>query len=137
MPVPFYTLATRVIHYGRYGSGAEDPRLFPLYVGYPDLVRGYDVNSFDVSECAPTAASQCPAFDRMLGSRLLVGNIEFRFPLLRPFGCPASRFGSTFPGLRSASSLSRGHLSGLIMAGCSSSTYRQDSDATRFPFLPG
>jgi outer membrane protein assembly factor BamA len=85
MPVSFYTLAGRVMHYGRYGSGAEDERFFPLYVGYPTLVRGYDINSIDVSECVPTAASACPAFDRLVGSRLLVGNLEFRFPLLRPF----------------------------------------------------
>jgi outer membrane protein assembly factor BamA len=93
MPVPFYSLAARVIHYGRYGSGGEDPRLFPLYIGYPDLLRGYDVNTFDASECVPTAASQCPAFDRLLGSRLLVGNIEFRFPLLRPFGVSQRMYG--------------------------------------------
>jgi outer membrane protein assembly factor BamA len=93
MPVPFYTLAARVIHYGRYGSGGEDPRLFPLYIGYPDLLRGYDVNTFDANECAPTATSECPEFDRLLGSRLLVGNVEFRFPLLRPFGVSQRMYG--------------------------------------------
>jgi WD40 repeat protein len=86
MPVPFYTLAARVMHYGRYGSGGEDQRLFPLFIGYPNLVRGYDIGSLDASECVPTATSQCPAFDRLIGSRLLVANVEFRFPLLRPFG---------------------------------------------------
>ena len=55
MPVPFYTIAVRVMHYGRYGSGGEDARLVPLYIGYPDLVRGYDVNSFDARGCVPTA----------------------------------------------------------------------------------
>ena len=93
MPVPFYTIAARVMHFGRYGSGAEDARLYPLYLGYPTLVRGYDVNSFDISECVPTAASQCPAFDRLLGSRLLVGNLELRFPLLRPFGVSRRMYG--------------------------------------------
>src|SRR5262249_48064722 len=43
MPVSFYTIAGRVMHYGRYGSGGNDPRLFPLFLGYPNLVRGYDV----------------------------------------------------------------------------------------------
>jgi hypothetical protein len=93
MPAPFYTLATRVLHYGRYGSGAQDPRLFPLYLGYPSLVRGYDVNSFDAADCVPTATSACPAFDRLLGSRTLVGNVEFRFPLLRPFGLTEGMYG--------------------------------------------
>jgi outer membrane protein assembly factor BamA len=85
MPVSFYTIAARVMHYGRYGSGSDDPRLYPLYIGYPDLVRGYDFNSFGPDECTPNATSSCPQFDRLLGSRMLVGNLEFRFPLLRPF----------------------------------------------------
>jgi Tol biopolymer transport system component len=85
MPVSFYTVAARVMHYGRYGSGSEDQRFFPLYLGYPTLVRGYDLNSFGPGECVPNAVSTCPAFDRLVGSRLLVGNLEFRFPLLRPF----------------------------------------------------
>ncbi|HZY06986.1 MAG TPA: hypothetical protein VFE69_04540 [Ilumatobacteraceae bacterium] len=37
--------------------------------------------------------SQCPAFDRLLGSRMLVGNLEFRFPLLRPFGATSRMYG--------------------------------------------
>src|SRR4051812_42458958 len=86
MPVPFYTLAARVMHFGRYGGGGEDPRLQPLFLGYPNLVRGYDVGTFQAADCLPTAASACPVFDRLLGSRLLIGNVEFRFPLLRPFG---------------------------------------------------
>jgi WD40 repeat protein len=93
MPVSFYTVAGRVLHYGRYGSGGEDGRLYPLYIGYPSLVRGYDVNSFSVSECVPDAVSDCPAFDRLIGSRVLVGNLEFRFPLLRPFGVSAGMYG--------------------------------------------
>ena len=86
MPLPFYTVAARVMHYGRYGGGAEDSRLYPLYLGYPTLVRGYDVNSFDATDCVATATSACPAFDRLVGSRMLVANLELRFPLLRPFG---------------------------------------------------
>jgi Tol biopolymer transport system component len=93
MPFPFYTLAGRVMHYGRYGSGAEDQRLFPLYLGYPTLVRGYDVNTFDNSDCVANAVSPCPLFDRLLGSRMLVANVEFRFPLLRPFGVSQRMYG--------------------------------------------
>jgi Tol biopolymer transport system component len=93
MPVPFYTIAGRVVHYGRYGSGASDARLFPMYLGYPNLVRGYDVGSVQAADCLPTAASQCPAFDQLMGSRLLVANLEFRFPLLRPFGATQRMYG--------------------------------------------
>ena len=93
MPAPFYTIAARVIHDGRYGSGGEDQRLFPMYIGYPTLVRGYDINTFGPSDCVPSVVSQCPAFDRLLGSRMLVGNLEFRFPLLRPFGATSRMYG--------------------------------------------
>ena len=95
MPVSFYTIATRVLHYGRYGSGGDDSRLFPLFLGYPTLVRGYDVNTFSASECVPSSptANDCPAFDRLIGSRVLVGNVEVRFPLLRPFGATQHMYG--------------------------------------------
>jgi hypothetical protein len=97
MPAPFYTIAARLIHVGRYGRGGEDPRLFPMYIGYPALVRGYDINSFGPADCVPNAVSQCPAFDRLLGSRMLVGNLEFRFPLLRPFGVSTARMYGPIP----------------------------------------
>jgi len=93
MPVSFYTIAVRGLTYGRYGSGAEDTRLFPLFLGYPNLVRGYDVSTFDSLDCIPNSGSQCPAFDRLVGSKVLVGNIEFRFPLLRPFGASQRMYG--------------------------------------------
>jgi len=93
MPVSFYTFAARIMHYGRYGAGGEDERLFPLFLGYPSLVRGYDVGTFQASDCIPTATSQCPAFDRLIGSRVLIGNLEFRFPLLRPFGASQRMYG--------------------------------------------
>ena len=85
MPAPFYTIAVRGMHYGRYGSGSQDTRISPLYVGYPWLVRGYDVSSIDSDECVPTATGSCQLIDRLLGSRMLVGNVS-SIPLLRPFG---------------------------------------------------
>jgi Tol biopolymer transport system component len=93
MPARFYTIAGRVLHYGRYGAEGEDTRLAPLYLGYPSLVRGYDVNTFDPRECVATAVSACQAFDRLIGSRMLVANLEFRFPLLRPFGVSQRMYG--------------------------------------------
>jgi hypothetical protein len=93
MPFPFYTLAVRGMSYGRYGTGSDDARLFPLFLGYPSFVRGYDVYSFDASECVANSTSTCPAFDRLLGSRMAVANVEFRFPLLRPFGATQRMYG--------------------------------------------
>jgi Tol biopolymer transport system component len=87
MPFKPLTLAGRLLHYGRYGSGSDDNRLYPLFLGYPTLVRGYDFNSFDASDCVPSTpgGTNCPAFDKLVGTRLLVANAEARFPLLGLF----------------------------------------------------
>jgi len=78
-----FTLAARLMHYGRYGSGGADPRFQPLFLGYPGLVRGYHYGSFSGSECNPPPGSpnSCPVFDQLLGSRIAVANLELRFPL--------------------------------------------------------
>jgi outer membrane protein assembly factor BamA len=75
------TLAARVLHVGRYGSGSEDRRLSQLFLGYSTLVRGYDSGSFDASECTIVADGSCPEFDRLLGSRIFVFNGEVRAPV--------------------------------------------------------
>jgi hypothetical protein len=93
MPVPFYTIATRGLHFGRYGSGAEDPRVPALYLGYPTLVRGYDLDSRVESECIGVLARGCDEMAGLLGSRVAVGNVELRFPLLRPFGMSSRMYG--------------------------------------------
>ena len=78
------TFAVRLFHYGRYGSGADDPRWSQIYVGDPYFVRGDDVNSFSASECSAlvTGTGTCPLLDRLLGSRIAVINAEMRIPLL-------------------------------------------------------
>jgi len=85
MPVRPVTLAARVLHAGRYGAGGEDDRLSPLFLGYSTLVRGYDVNSFEASECTLAPDGSCPEFDRLLGSRVLVVNLEARAPAVGLF----------------------------------------------------
>jgi hypothetical protein len=85
MPVRPVTLAARVLHIGRYGSGGEDARLYPLFLGYPSLVRGYDAGSFEAGECTPAPDGSCAEFDRLLGSRLLVVNLEARAPVVGLF----------------------------------------------------
>jgi hypothetical protein len=96
MPVRPFTIAARVLHYGRYGSGGEDPRLQPLFLGYPGLVRGYTYGSFDGRECNPPPGdpTACPVYDQLLGSRLLVGNVELRFPLFGVLGLGSGYYGA-------------------------------------------
>jgi hypothetical protein len=87
-----FTLALRGMHYGRYGSGAEDSRMSPLYLGYASLIRGYESSSFTADECQATATSTCVQFDRLLGSRMLVSNVELRAPLIGLFR-PSAMYG--------------------------------------------
>jgi len=86
MPVQPFTLAFRGMYYGRHGRDAADQRLPTLFLGYPGLVRGYDQGSFRVEECEFTATGSCPAFDRLIGSRVAVVNAELRFPPWGAFG---------------------------------------------------
>jgi hypothetical protein len=89
MPARPLTVAARLLHYGRYGSDAENSSLmYPLYMGYQSLVRGYDYNSLDASDSA--------LYDHLVGTRLLVGNFELRFPLLGILGIGPGYYGA-FP----------------------------------------
>ncbi len=78
-------LAGRALHYGRYGPGAEDPRLSSLYVGDPWLIRGYDYTSFSNHVTNSNDAVE-PVYYRLFGSRLAVANVELRIPLLGALG---------------------------------------------------
>jgi Tol biopolymer transport system component len=77
------TLAVRALHLGRYGPDANSPSLLPLFLGDPTLVRGYELGSLSAAECTPpaNAPNTCPQFDRLVGSRLAVVNLELRLPL--------------------------------------------------------
>jgi len=91
MPFRPFTLAFRILHYGRYGRGAEDSRLFPLFIGYESLVRGYNTGSFTVDEIVND--DDPFNFNRLLGSKMLVANVELRFPLFRVLGIGRGYYG--------------------------------------------
>jgi Tol biopolymer transport system component len=76
MPVRPYSLALRVLHSARYGSDGDDPRLLSSFLGSSYLVRGHRL---DRQYCRPDPPRACG--DELLGSRLLVGNVELRFPV--------------------------------------------------------
>ncbi len=82
MPAEPVTLALRALHYGRYGADSEHEQLISLYAGHPELVRGYGVGSFSAADCLRGAGSaECSVFRNLIGSRLLVANLEVRAPL--------------------------------------------------------
>ena len=76
MPVRPYSLAVRVLHSARYGPDGDDPRLLSSFLGSTSFVRGHRL---DLRYCPPDPTRVCG--DELLGSRLLVSNVEVRFPL--------------------------------------------------------
>lgn len=76
MPVRPFTVAMRVMHSARYGADGSDQRLLPSYLGSSYYVRGHRE---DVRYCLPDTTRVCG--DELFGNRLLVGNLEIRFPL--------------------------------------------------------
>jgi WD40 repeat protein len=83
VPVKPFTLAFRALHYARYGHDAEDSRFYPLYIGYWDLVRGYE--SYNNAQFNG---------NQLFGSKIFVANVEFRFPILRVLGVGKGYFGA-------------------------------------------
>jgi len=92
IPKKPFTLAFRVLHFGRYGKGSDDPRLWPLFLGYETLVRGYDYTTFEYREFDETNP-QFFDFDRLLGTRMLVANVELRFPVFKVLGLGRGYYG--------------------------------------------
>ena len=91
MPVRPFTLAFRFLHYGRYGKGAEDQRMYPIFLGYESFVRGYNTNSFSFEECG--SGGDCFAFNQLFGSKVMVANAELRFPLFQILGLGKGYYG--------------------------------------------
>jgi WD40 repeat protein len=85
-PVNF---SSRLLFLGRMGRDANQ---FRIFAGVPDLLRGNTSGSYRRNECLSSAevntgsssATGCNALDRLVGSRLAVGNFELRFPILTP-----------------------------------------------------
>ncbi len=81
LPIPYLTLAGRLMHYGRYGRDADDERIGQVFLGNWGMVRGYDYYSFSLAECDPAAAPACPIFDQLFGSRVMLASAEARVPI--------------------------------------------------------
>ena len=68
------TIAGRFYSYARVGK--DDDRLYPLYIGYPHMIRGYERNSFE--------ATGDVTFSDLMGSRMAIANLELRLPFTGP-----------------------------------------------------
>jgi len=74
------TFAVRSYNTLRIGKDAD--RLYPMYVGYPYLIRGYESNSIYKN----TSAQSSESFDinQLAGSKIAVFNFEVRLPFTGP-----------------------------------------------------
>ncbi len=85
MPVRPFTLAFRIMHYGRYGKNAINDRFYPLFLGYETLLRGYNSSSFGFDEN--------DVYAQLFGSKIAVANVELRFPLFGLLGIGRGYYG--------------------------------------------
>lgn len=71
------TFAARFYSYTRIGKDQQG--LYPLFVGYPYLIRGYEAGSFYRS-----TGNASSFIDQLTGSKLAVANFEVRLPFTGP-----------------------------------------------------
>jgi len=73
------TFAVRLYGYGRFGNSQG---LYPLYVGYPFLIRGYEAQTFYNN--GNGKPSNGFTIDQLSGTRTAVANFEVRLPFTGP-----------------------------------------------------
>ncbi|WP_036678843.1 basic secretory protein-like protein [Daejeonella oryzae] len=73
------TIAGRLYSYSRFGR--DEDRLYPLYVGYNYLIRGYEANSFYKNGSATTGGFD---INQLVGTKIAVANFEVRLPFTGP-----------------------------------------------------
>lgn len=75
------TFAGRIYGYGRLGENND--QLFPLFIGYPYLIRGFEANSF-FREGGQIDPDNNFSIDQLIGNRIAVANFEVRLPFTGP-----------------------------------------------------
>lgn len=73
-----FCFAVRGMYYGRFGKDVENS-LYPLYIGYPWYIRGYD-RIYEMN----SASNSYVTANQLQGSQMLVTNFEFRIPFSGP-----------------------------------------------------
>jgi hypothetical protein len=75
------TFAARLYGYGRFEANDATSSLYPIFLGYPYLIRGYESQTFYNSNKTPTNGF---TIDQLFGSRIAVANFEVRLPFTGP-----------------------------------------------------
>ncbi len=79
-----FSVAFRATHIGRYGNNAQNNLFYPLFLGYPGFMRGYDYGSlFRIREKIYSEGGSF-SFDKLQGSRMFVGGLELKVPFTGP-----------------------------------------------------
>lgn len=83
-----FSVAFRVSHFGRYGKDSDNNLFYPLYLGYPTYMRGFDYSSLNkISNDIPGVESQKDLenfFNNLQGSRMMLGGLELKVPFTGP-----------------------------------------------------
>ena len=77
-----FSVAFRISHFGRYGKDADNRLFYPMYLGYPGYMRGYDYNS--LYQIRDDIFDDTFTFDNLQGTRMLLGGLELKVPLTGP-----------------------------------------------------
>lgn len=85
------SLAMRGLYYGRFGQSVKNNIFYPLYIGYPWYVRGYDSNSF-INENGTGNVS----ISQLTGDQIAVANFEIRLPFTGPERLTVIKSGTLF-----------------------------------------
>src|SRR5690606_33310510 len=75
------SLAFRLMHVSRLGADSESSLIYPLTFAYPTLTRG---NQLDNIKSYTNEETGEFSINQIYGSRILVGNVEWRIPLTGP-----------------------------------------------------
>ena len=77
------TFAGRLYGYGRLGD-VNQQNLYPIFIGYPYLIRGYEANSFYNNNGSANPSANGFTIDQLIGNRIAVANFEVRLPFTGP-----------------------------------------------------
>lgn len=86
-----FSFAMRGIYYGRFNISDSDTLIYPLYIGYPWYVRGYDSNAFINYDRTGSIN-----IDQLTGDQMAVVNFEIRLPFTGPARLTVIKSGAFF-----------------------------------------
>lgn len=76
-----FSIAFKGYYYGRHGQGLQN-KIYPLYLGYPWIIRGYDNKAFN-NQISNTGISTLDP-EQLQGDHLATLNFEVRLPFTGP-----------------------------------------------------